>query len=237
MAMTALVTEFDNLVGTIEFDAVVREQHTLSAKATEHAIEGNGQARTDHVMQMGDMLVLECIASDTPVHAPKTQARGTQEVTVQGTVVGVGDPRLRPSYAGPLLSLLPHGDSVIDNVFSASATTKGFDPPFERRQDVWRELRRMKEAGEIMTVVTSLEEYTNMVIEEVNTECTVSNGRSLEAVITLKRIAVSESKLVEAPEIPKKATPKGRQNTTPDPEPERSSALFKAADKAGVLPR
>lgn len=232
----AVVKDVDNLVGTIEFDAIVREQHTLSAQATEHAIEGTGQARTDHVLQRPDVIVLECVASNTPVHAPETQDNGTREIQVTGDVAAVADEQKRSSLFG-LLNGAPGGDIALRSAFGARVTTKGFDPPFNRRQDVWTELRRMKEAGEIIMVVTSLEVYFDMVIEEISAEATASNGNSLECTITLKRVLLTQSDTVKAPEVPGPQPSRARQNATPDTAQgeERTSAAYKVAVKAGVF--
>lgn len=96
----------------------------------------------------------------------------------------------------------------------------------------------MKEAGEVITVATSLQEYTDMVIVEVDTECTASNGRSFEGTVTLQHIAFVDSKIVDEPEIPGTEQKQGRKDPkTSTPKQEESvSALFKLGAKAGLLP-
>jgi len=225
----AIVADYAETVGAIEFDCFVREKHTMSAQATEHAVEGTGQARTDHVMQKPDMLVLEVVASNTPVNFPRGTSKRRVEIKYTEPLIELPGPfsKLTPGL-GPLS-------------LATRTKTQGvdfYDYQERRRQDVWDELRRMKEAGEIVSVSTSLGVYTSMVIVEVDTEATVSNARALEAVITLQRIALVDSKLVDAPEIPKPPKEKGKQpaaGATESPTVKASSS-FKAADSAGVLP-
>lgn len=56
-------------IGTLEIDATVREQYSISAEVTDHPVE-RGANISDHSRRKPDVLRMECVVTNTPIAAP-----------------------------------------------------------------------------------------------------------------------------------------------------------------------
>jgi hypothetical protein len=226
----------NGVIGGIWIDCTVRERHTLSAEVSTHQVE-EGSDIADHVRAMPRPVTLECVISNKPVRLPESHASGARAVTTKIDVppapaklpFGLGDAAVRVG---------PFGELAIKEPRQASVLT--FDPPFNRVDDIWRELDLMQEEGRLISVHTSLVDYSSMVIEDVDAPRDVSTFASLRFTITLRQIKTVSSKLGAAVDIPR-ASPvraKGKKpakDATGTPEAVQSSALHAILEGAGAF--
>jgi hypothetical protein len=100
----------------------------------------------------------------------------------------------------------------------AQPSVSGGDPR-TRAEDAWEELKRIKREGQIVTVFTWLEEYTDMAITSLTTPRDKDLGNALDVTVTLRKIVKATTETVEPPEpaTPSRAPKKkrGKQTTKP----------------------
>jgi hypothetical protein len=227
----------NGVIGGIWIDCTVRERHGMSAEVSEHPVE-DGADIADHIRRRPNALTLECVISNTPVIAPESHADGAAEITVKVPVppapvklpFGLGDAAVRVG---------PFGELAIKE--GRDATVKSFDPAFDRVQTVWAELDAMMTEGRVVTVHTSLTDYVDMAIEDVDAPRSVETFKSLRFTISFKQIRTvkSEKSTALVPSKPGASSlvSKGKQAAKPaaGPEPQRASALHGILEAAGAF--
>ena len=80
-----------------------------------------------------------------------------------------------------------------------------------RDVDTWEILNTIAQNKALLTVVTTLKTYENMVIKEMSAPRTAALGNSLEVTITFREAFVAESEEVVAP-LEKENTPKAKKS-------------------------
>jgi hypothetical protein len=92
--------------------------------------------------------------------------------------------------------------------------------PDDRVEAAYTELRRVQNVGEVVDVVTSLRDYSNMVIESISVSRDANTGNILNSSITLREITIAKEISIETP-VPitekvskKKKTNKGNKSKT-----------------------
>lgn len=187
----------------ISFDAVVRDSHESTATVTEHPVE-QGANISDHVRPDLDRVVLEAIVSNTPITQPVSQADGA-----------TGAP-------GDVDLINRDGDTI------GAARVLLFDGEFDRVRSVYDELRRLKDTGTVVDIITSLREYDSMIIRAVNPQRDASSGSLLRIQIEATQIRIVESEIVEAPVPDENQRNRGRQEEeeTDEETEERSTDLL-----------
>lgn len=79
--------------------------------------------------------------------------------------------------------------------------------PTTRSSEAYRRLRQIMDDGELVTVFTTLREYTDMAIVSLNVQRNARNGRSLNATMRLRQVisVAAQAQEVPIPEDPSKA--------------------------------
>ncbi len=191
--MGAYILRAGNL-GTLAFDVVTGETHTVTNEITEHPVE-SGANVTDHVRSTLDTIHLDVFVSNSPVML-------TDRFNLDlGLTVGVHS----------AVSLQRPGDQRLDEL---AATVVTFPNPVNYVSETYRLLRKMRDDAELVTVVTPLWDYTGMIIKEVSIPRTSQEGTGAKMTIELKQIRLVEAKLVPAPLEPraKKKKDNGAKN-------------------------
>lgn len=160
--LTLEATGSDGTVVAIEFDVSEREGYEAPAEITEHAVE-QGAAVTDNVRPGNDTLTLEAFVSNTPIVVPGTQMDGASAVTTRSGVVRVGNTNV-------------------------PVTALQWSQQFDRVRGVDTLLRAWRDAGQLLTVTTSLRTLENYVIERYRLDRDAENGDGLPVVLDLKRV-------------------------------------------------
>lgn len=185
MAAAAITYTLPNaMLGEIWLDAVLREEPTISADAPEHSVEGDDVV--DHLRRRPDRVVFDCEITNTPVRAPQSHADGAQpaDETVQ-----------TPDRT--LFALrTPVGSAGL--VAPQDGRVRGWSHEFDRVAAVWAEIDALV-GSQVVTLSTSLQDYEDMVIEELTPSRTYERGHSLSFTMALKKIRRVSSALADAP--------------------------------------
>ncbi len=200
--------------GGLLFDVVTGETHTIQNEITEHPVE-SGANVTDHVRSMLDTISLEVFVSNTPT-------------MFQDRFFGqdIGEYRAVP--------IAPPGNEDA-RISELAATVIQWENPVNNVSETYRLLRKWRDDAELLTVVTPLWDYTNMLIREVSVPRTAKEGTGAKMTIELKQIRLVEVRLVPTP-IPtevrgKKSSDKGAKNGKEDTsENQKKSVAASALD-------
>ena len=121
----------------------------------------------------------------------------------------------------------------------ASQTQRGIrGGPIETKDsDAHEEMRRWQDQGKLLTVMTTLRDYENMVVEGLSVTRDARNGDILRVVMRLREIILANTELVAAPDpvdpTDKAQADQGRKNTQaskPEVQKRTSSVLSDAAN-------
>lgn len=105
--------------------------------------------------------------------------------------------------------------------FGQDFAIAGGDPTV-RAEDFYRELRRIKSEGEPVRLVTSLDQFDEMVLKSIRVRRDKETGNIVDATIRLKQIVIATTETIAAPKPVQTnrstKTDKGRQTTKPQSE-------------------
>ena len=189
--------KFWSQIGSIFLDADIADDHTLSAQATTHPIE-DGSNISDHVHNDPRTVRIEGFISNHPIDVPPSHAQGVREVQKEFTwkadpdlpLVQVGGPGVVGAVTGAVASAV--GADI------HKGTAKGFEPLFDRAQDVFSEFEAIWSESRLIDIVTTLKIYPNMIIEELRVSRSAQNGQALAFVASARQISIVETSVVEA---------------------------------------
>lgn len=220
-------------MASLAVDATLREMHEASARPTERQVEV-GAAVSDHVRVNPDRFRMELHISNTPVKPPKSLAEGaTYEVLGVNLLVPVWeDPRTIKGFGalGPLSPSFSVGVSASDAGAGANLAAS-FAPPIAQlgggvRQTTVKAnvmlgqpavdrvtlaydlLQRLVERAAIVSILTSLRTYHDMVLANLSAPRSAEDGDAITFSVDTQRIRFARSETVEAPEP---AEPRGRK--------------------------
>lgn len=152
----------------IACDAVLSEEHNFTSEATQHEIE-DGSLITDHIINRGRTLRMECLVSDDPLTYLQT---GMLERTINSTT-----PELFRSKLGFGLS---------------EENGKPSKEAFDQLEKIYEEKRPV-------TVITGLKKYDNMVMESLNIPRNKDTVRSLKFDVSFRQIKKVSTTMVSGP--------------------------------------
>lgn len=70
-----------------------------------------------------------------------------------------------------------------------------------RGKEAWNRIRELKNSGELVTVVTTLGVYENMLVTNVDSAVSSETGKSLAFTITLEETLIAETETVQLPPV------------------------------------
>lgn len=215
------------VLAVIEFDATISATHLAGSDVTEHSVEA-GVNVTDHIRPRVDRLTLDCFVTNSPIRVPKTN--------LGGATGGVGPLDLEVPTTTELPISVPgvgaalKGAGLLNGTSVVKATVLQFNGDFDRVGEVYHELKTLQETATLLTVVTDLREYEDMVIEELTVPREVGDGDAAHFQLGLKHIRFATAKVVPAPKIAAKKVNRGVQPPTLVSEDEKKSILAKLSD-------
>lgn len=170
----AITPQEDGSVKPLVIDATIEENHLLAARVTEFPIE-DGSSISDHVIQSPFKLTMNCVISDDPIN--------TSEL-LESTALGLSSSVFgsKAIIAAGIASKIG-GDLLAKNRSKISKTAK-------------ETLEGFKKEAILLTVSTSLEVYSNMLIENIGIPRTVRNSSSLSFSIVLKQVDIVSKEFV-----------------------------------------
>lgn len=167
----------------VEFDASLSETHERQADITDNEIE-DGSNVSDHARLRPLKLTLNAIISDAPV-------------TLLGAVTGAG------LSAASQLANNAAGGGTLGNIAGTATglgggTLAGLLTGSPRNPaDGWKLLEDVWRKRVPFTVITALQKYENMLIENLNAPRSASVGKSLEFTVVLKQVTIISSAVVK----------------------------------------
>lgn len=184
---------------TMFFDVVITEQHELTTRITEHAVE-KGANVTDHARTEPDRLTLEVFVSNEPILDVGARGGAINSVPLK---VEKYTPPLEPTPG----SLNAAVGGAISGLASAlmgkneqiKATVLQFSKPFDAVSDTHETLRKLKETAELVEVWTTSHDYGSMLVESIGEKRDASTGTGASFTISFRHVRIVESKLVTAP--------------------------------------
>ncbi|MCK5610315.1 hypothetical protein KAR91_51055 [Candidatus Pacearchaeota archaeon] len=156
----------------IIIDATISENHSLSAKATNHEIE-DGSNISDHIINKGRKLVIEGIKSDDPF---------TLASIGLTTSAGLVSNMFEGLRSAAVVGAVGAGFLIADELFPS-------DKPSKTAMDVFDELYEEKHT---IKIITGLKQYTNMVLESLSIPRTAKNSQSLTFKATFRNIILAQ---------------------------------------------
>jgi hypothetical protein len=201
-------------IGAVAVDAVLREVHHLAAEATTHPVETGGDI-SDHYRPAPRAVELDGIVTDTPIRVPGSHNNGArlvqQRFDVPTELFGM---RLGPipiSIAGPTQQ--------------GSVTT--FSVEMQRVRSTWEEFEAIFAERKVITIVTSLRSYEDMVLTSLDVDRRPGSYRFSAFAQQIPTVQSGRSRALVLPAVTR-AVPnveQGNQQTTPAPEIDRSLGI------------
>ena len=189
----------------IQIDVTTVETHGFSSKATVHPIE-DGSNISDHVIKKARTLSLGGVISDTPITAISAPTE---------SVDGVGGSPIRGSSKTQVSKTTSKIGSLILSEGSGKIS-KTAEEIFES----------MSEERLLLTIITGLKTYTNMVLEDFKVNINPRTASSIAFSATFREVIIAVSEVVEVPlevideEVRDSASPKDNKGKLPANEAE-----------------
>lgn len=193
-------------INSMRFDVVISETHRFSASVTEHPVE-KGPNITDNVRAELDTVTLEVFVSNTPIRGEKLINSSFGLVGVRGVISPI---KLDiPEYKAPLVptpgAVFGAIGDAVGSVFGTAKKVEGaqvlqFATPFNSVSEIYAELRSLRDAAQIIKVITPHWDYSSMVITAVDMSRTSAEGvAGARFSIELKQIIQIETKRTTEP--------------------------------------
>jgi len=187
MAEVGILFGMQTSIGVVNLDCSVSERHSSDCDITEFPVEV-GANISDNIRKKADSLEIKGVVTNTPLtfFSPPL---------VQYNAV---DPNNPPEVVASM------------QTFSPVRGTYSTDP--DRVNLAYDRLLQMMTDGEMVTVVTSLRTYENMVLKSMETERGNKTGRVLSCTLSLREIITVQTQLIfsavpagvgNLPEVPK----------------------------------
>lgn len=199
----------------LTLDASVSEQHQLDSEVTDHPVE-SGVNFADNIRPLPDMLTLNGVISNTPIFLPPDFAEDAnfEIIKIKPPPATIGNTlgRVIP-IAGALLS------GVVLPIKGQEMQVLGFDTEFNRDVSCYNALRKIRDDGTLVSIVTTLHTYPSMALQGVQILRDAKSGSALVLTISAKQIRVGSTENVDVPAIPTSQVSTGRKVPAP-PKPE-----------------
>lgn len=186
---TLLYKRTRSALGSIEFDCTISETHEGAVDVTEFPVE-DGFDIADHARPRAETVTMEAFVSNTPIPFDAEQA----------------DQSLASyPYSRGVVEWNSKSQLLMEQVGEVDPATRAYN-----------EISRIKNAGELVTLTTSLRTYEDMLITSVSVPRSAAVGNGLQFTVSLKelrivnaqveRFVVAEDKAKKKQDLSKKAT-------------------------------
>ena len=194
---------WDDFAKSITFDAAMEEGHDAAATLTEHNIE-DGSVINDHVIIEPVRLTVTGWITNTPIETPFDQMAGitggfeTVELNATSPSAKLG--------VGPVAIPLPTSFPSKQEVFR-------FSGAFDRIKLVRETLLALMRSGELLTLTTTYEDYSNMVLVSITQARNVDSKDASQFILSFQQatIATTETATAALPKIQSAKPPVNKQ--------------------------
>lgn len=196
----------------IFLDATLRENFDATTEVTQHPVE-DGADISDHVILKPLKLTIDGVISETPFSIEGQKLGFATSVAASiGQSVGGAIGALAAGYgaakslAGVLQPKSITGGEVRDEEF------KNVPSENSRLRDAVNEFLNMRQSKQVVSIVTGLKQYKNMILVSFTVSRDQNTGQSINLHLEFQEIVLAESKTVKIaiPKI-KSAIPKSEQ--------------------------
>lgn len=120
------------------------------------------------------------------------------------------------------------------SLFGGSPVEGDFLPSSDRVNRAYDELRKIQEDGEVVDVVTSLREYSDMAISSISISRDATTGQVLNATLSLREVKFAKALAVDLPLIDEVAR-KAKDTSGKVPKTEASPAQAGTAENSSIF--
>lgn len=217
-------------IGGMAFDGILRTDHTSRVRSTNYPVQ-TGVTMTDHAIVEPAELSIDIMMTNTAnsiLHDSQAM-NNLQSYVVHGANTMIG------KVAGSAISIAMGADKVIKAGLLGEKAKKNYKGMFdwlktevdnpatiatigeERSRNAWQALKNMQLDRQPLTVVTRLQTYENMIIEELSAPDDYQTLNALKCTVHLKQILfanVAEVKTSARAAATKQATSSGQEPVT-----------------------
>lgn len=180
------VTVNGDSVDEITADCVPREKHTGRVTVTTHPVEDNTKI-ADHAVVEPDTLVLDVVLSNSPLIGKDHDAPQWRVVSKSSP-----NPLRRGSARKELERVGTSGDVEVG-----------------RAETKYQFLQQARKDRALLSISTTLEDYTNLLITEIDVDRTVQTGDSIHLTISFQQVETVASREAQLPEESRARPKKG----------------------------
>lgn len=220
-----ILYEVPGEVRVVVFDATVRENHGVSAVATEHPV-ARGANISDHVRPERRRLSAECHVTNTPLRSPNVDGASGEISALELSTTRRQFSRYAKAKSGGGVDLA----ETEETAQTVQANVLQFSTDFDRVQTVYDLLDLLCTTGTEITVVTSLRQYDSMVIVDVGAPRDAGSRNAVLFTLEMVEISFAEMELVGTPEpLETRAERRNRRGSQGAEEEEGESRSLAAA--------
>lgn len=178
-------------VGSVQFDLLISESHSIEAQVTEHPLE-NGAVVSDHVRILPRKGSLVGLVTNHPLKKPSEPL----PEWFLDKVSALGNPSILDSIArtyggiSNTLGVGSKGTTEADFARLSKLTTN-------RAADTWGLFKRLVEAKEPVTISMGMEKPENVIVTKVSTSHDKGDGESARFQVEFQHIKIVTLKEIE----------------------------------------
>ncbi|MEW5803909.1 MAG: phage baseplate protein [bacterium] len=215
-----LVTIQDDFGHLLPIDATINEDHSRSAQATSHEIEG-GDIIADHVIKKGTQLTLTGIISedaypqesrivgidDTPPQVSAWTGERLQQIG-SGAFAGMAGSLVGGGISGAVVTgaYSKLSGSLLQKASEQRPTSQMQYQPIVRVKDAYDILDQIYENKIPVLIITGLTAYQNMIMESLSMPRNIGTTRALFFTASFRRVNFVFSESVVIPAMKDKQT-------------------------------
>ena len=201
MTLAYLSWSVAGVTNALRFDAVTTETHTFANQVTEQPVE-RGANVVDHVRPSPDSLTLDVVVSNAPVDAAPLRLGGAQRGDIYPTQLSIPSSNppapYTPGYAFSTIGATI--DALVAQVSQPpTIQTLRFFNEFDAVSEVYATIKQLRDSGQLINVITPLNNFDNMVITNVTVPRDVSNGDALLMTIDFRQVRIVETRQTTEP--------------------------------------
>lgn len=233
--MAVILYDVGGELRSVLFDATIKETHGNAGTATEHPVE-TGANISDHFIKSRNRVSLEVQVTNTPITnlgvdgvdgavAPLDVSSVARQLVAGASVAGdtggaleaVSTALLPFPVARALRNIPPPTVTPAtweERAKTHSASVLQFSQPFDRVAAVRTILKELQDAGSLLSVITAVDQYDQMVLE--NMETVRADRDSVDMILDFVEVITVESQIVD---VPDPVEPRGKKKTNAGAQP------------------
>lgn len=216
-----LLWQYDNRDFSMRFDAVLSETHTHNANITEHPVE-KGASIVDHIRVQPSEISLDVLISNHPITPEHTDLFLPARGSVDALKLKVPK-KTSEEYPSPGAIFRAIGGLFSSEKETPQVNALQFKEEFDAAGNAYADLKTLQEAGILVTVVSPVWFFENMLISSISVPRDPTTADCLKVNLTLKQIFVVNVATTSEP-LPVKPKNKNSKDLGKKPGTDQKSA-------------